>query len=238
MSAATYIGSELSLFQQAHNWKAYLRSQIDEYVRGDVLEVGAGVGATTSALAGPAARAWLCVEPDAHLAAQIKPVLAELPAPRRFDVLVGDVDDLPLARRFDCVLYIDVLEHIERDRDELARVAHKLAPGGHLIVMSPAHAFLMSQFDHAIGHYRRYDKHSLVEVSPPGLELCVLRYLDSCGLLASLANRLLLRQALPTEAQIAIWDRRMVPISRRLDPWLSYRLGKSILAVWRRAPGS
>jgi 2-polyprenyl-3-methyl-5-hydroxy-6-metoxy-1,4-benzoquinol methylase len=237
MSAASYVGGELALFQRAHNWKAYLRAQIDEFVRGDVLEVGAGVGATTAAAAGPAARSWLCLEPDPELASQLELTLSQLPAPSRFDVVVGTLEDLPSESRFDCVLYIDVLEHIERDGDELARVAEKLAPGGHLIVMSPAHAFLMSPFDHAIGHYRRYDRHSLPAVSPPGLDLCRLRYLDSCGLLASLANRVLLRQSLPTPAQIALWDQRMIPISRRLDPWLAYRLGKSILAVWRRGLG-
>jgi hypothetical protein len=61
-----------------------------------------------------------------------------------------------------------------------------------------------------------------------------MRYLDSVGLAASLANRTLLRQSIPTARQIMIWDRLMVPMSRILDPLLGYRAGKSILAVWSR----
>ena len=62
-----------------------------------------------------------------------------------------------------------------------------------------------------------------------------LRYLDTAGLIASLGNRLLLRSAMPTEKQLGFWDRRLVPVSRTIDPLLRYRLGKSIVGVWRNA---
>jgi hypothetical protein len=44
----------------------------------------------------------------------------------------------------------------------------------------------------------------------------------------------LLRQQLPTRRQIAIWDRFMIPLSRRLDRLCGYRLGKSVFGVWRK----
>ena len=61
-----------------------------------------------------------------------------------------------------------------------------------------------------------------------------LRFLDAAGMLASLANRWLLRSSLPTVGQIALWDQWLVPCSRVLDPLLAYRLGKSVLAVYRK----
>jgi hypothetical protein len=60
------------------------------------------------------------------------------------------------------------------------------------------------------------------------------RYLDAVGLLASLANRLVLRSALPTASQIRAWDRFMVPMSRIVDPLLGYLAGKTVVAVWQR----
>ena len=42
-----------------------------------------------------------------------------------------------------------------------------------------------------------------------------LEYLDSVGMAASLANRVLHRQV-PTREQILLWDRIMVPLSRVL----------------------
>jgi hypothetical protein len=60
-------------------------------------------------------------------------------------------------------------------------------------------------------------------------------YLDSVGLLASAANRLLLKQSLPTARQIQVWDNFMVPCSRLLDPLTGYLAGKSVVAVWERS---
>ena len=139
---------------------------------------------------------------------------------------------------FDSILYIDVLEHIEDDRGELSRAAALLRPRGFLVVLSPAHPRLFSEFDAAIGHHRRYTRSTLAAAAPEGLELVRLVYLDSVGLLASLGNRLLLRESMPTPRQIALWDRVMVRLSTRLDPILRHRLGKSVLGVWRRPPGT
>ena len=135
---------------------------------------------------------------------------------------------------FDSILYIDVLEHIELDAAELTQATQHLKPLGHLIVLSPAHQWLYSPFDARIGHFRRYNRRSLTRITPSAARLVLVRYLDSVGLCASVANRVILRQSLPTPAQVLFWDRRMITVSRVLDPLLNYLVGKSILAVWRR----
>src|SRR5215471_16663329 len=52
--------------------------------------------------------------------------------------------------------------------------------------------------------------------------------------LASAANRLLLRQSMPTERQLQLWDRRIIPVSRVFDALLRRSMGKSIVGVWRK----
>ena len=49
-----YVGNELDLFAQAKRWKRYLASHLAPYLTGDVLEVGAGIGALTGPLHGGA----------------------------------------------------------------------------------------------------------------------------------------------------------------------------------------
>lgn len=229
----SYCGSELELFAAARRWKAYIRTQLAPFVRGRVLEVGAGLGATTAVLAALPHDSWLCLEPDAAQAAEISRQVAVGALPP-VQVRRGTVAALAAEERFDAILYIDVLEHIADDAAEMAAAARHLAPGGALVVLSPAHPELYSAFDKAIGHYRRYRRASLRAAMPAGLDLACLHYLDGVGMLASLLNRLLLRKDLPTRADIALWDGVMVPASRLLDPLLGYRLGRSILGVWRR----
>jgi len=231
---AAYAGTELELFQHARNWKAYYGSFIRPFLGGEVLEVGAGIGATTESLCDGSQRRWLCLEPDAALARRIEEMTIAGRLPRCCEVKVGTTAAFPPGPLFDCILYIDVLEHIEDDRGELARAAALLRENRFLIVLAPAHQALYTPFDRAIGHYRRYNRCELASVMPPALERVASYDLDSAGLFLSLGNRLLLRRSMPTLGQIELWDRRFVPMSRRLDPLLRYRVGKSILEVRRK----
>jgi SAM-dependent methyltransferase len=230
-----YIGNELQLFAAADNWKRYWAGAIAPFVRGRVLDVGAGLGATARAFAEHRGISdWSCLEPDRRLARALRVTMAEYGLPFRTRVRCGMLADLHPTEHFDAVLYIDVLEHIRDDGGELARAAAHIAKGGHLVVLSPAHQWLYSPFDQAIGHERRYTRESLRASAPADLRLVRLHYLDAVGLAASLGNRLLLRRAMPSAVQIAAWDRLMVPLSRRVDPLIGHSLGKTVIGVWTR----
>jgi len=225
MSEYNYVGSELDVFAKAVRWKTYWRSILAQSISGDVLEVGAGIGANTGLLAALPVKSWTCLEPDPQLCARI-------PRDPARTIINGTVADLPQVPTYDSIIYIDVLEHIEHDRAELEAAFQRLRPGGHLSVLGPAHQGLFTPFDKAIGHYRRYSKTSLRDVGPARARLVRLAYLDSAGMLASLGNRLFLKQSSPTQQQILTWDRFLVPISRRLDPLFGFAVGKSVVAVW------
>lgn len=229
-----YVGNELELFAGARNWKRYLAATLRPHVRGTVAEVGAGIGTTTSALIdNPAVTEWTCIEPDLDQARSLQPLLVEHGG-RVARVVAGTLGDLAAGSRFDTILYIDVVEHIEDDRGELELAAAHLNPGGNLVVLVPAWNFLYSPFDRAIGHFRRYDKASLRAVAPASLREQAAFYRDSVGFFASVANKLALRQGMPTPAQVALWDRYMVPLSRISDPLLGALFGKSLILVWQR----
>jgi SAM-dependent methyltransferase len=231
---SAYIGSELELFSEAHNWKEYLREVTLPFLRGRVLEVGAGIGGTTLIFAGVDVDEWVCVEPDASLLSQITSKLQRGMLGTRRVAIRGDIRDA--SGQFDAVLYVDVLEHIEDHVEELRRAARVLAPAGRIVVIAPAHQALFSEFDTAVGHFRRYDASSLREAcEQAGLVVSDCWYQDSAGLLLSAGNRLLTRQSKPTLSQVMFWDRAIVPLSRRLDRLLRYRVGKTVIAV-ARAP--
>jgi SAM-dependent methyltransferase len=235
MSNLSYKGSELELFEKAENWKAYYQGLIHDYLGSEVLEVGAGIGATTRALCGEKQSRWVCLEPDQSMGDRIESLIRDQQLPSSCEVRVGLVSNLPREESFDTIIYIDVLEHIESDREELQSSLSHLKPGGFLVVLSPAHQWLYTPFDEAIGHHRRYNKNTLLAVIPEGLERVELRYLDSVGALASAGNKLVLKSSSPSAKQLAVWDKLMIPLSRIVDPLLGYRAGKSLLGVWRKA---
>jgi SAM-dependent methyltransferase len=231
-----YAGAELDVFKHARNWKRYWSAAIRPYLRGAVLEVGAGVGANSPFLTGPDVARLVRLEPDARFVERLD---REGPPPHdsRIEISnrLGTLREMAAGERFDAILYLDVLEHIDDDRGELAAAAARLAPGGHLVVLAPAFQSLYSPFDKAIGHYRRYRRSTLARVAPPSLTVVRSQYLDGPGALLSAGNRLLLRHASPSGAQIAFWDTWVVPAARVIDPLMGRVFGRSVLCVWRMA---
>lgn len=229
-----YVGSELDLAAAALNWKVYWSEQIAPYLQGDVLEVGAGIGSNTRFLRTRVRGRWVCLEPDASLLARLRNSMKETEGCEGCESICGTLSSLAKNETFDTLVYIDVLEHIEHDAEELKSAASRLRAGGRIVVLAPAYQCLYTHFDAAIGHFRRYNRSSLRRLTPEDLRLEALFNLDTCGIAASAMNRLMLRQALPTEAQLRMWDKFLVPASRVIDAIVMHTLGKSIIAVWRK----
>jgi SAM-dependent methyltransferase len=231
-ASAAYIGEELELFQYAQNWKRYFASRLQTFLSGEVLEVGAGMGVNVPYLHNPRITRWISIEPDERLARQYQDRQLEGKIPAACELRQMALRSLHPDETFDSIIYIDVLEHIEDDRLEFATAYEHLRPGGHLAILCPAHAYLFSPFDKAIGHFRRYDKKMYRALS--ARQPVLMEYLDSAGMLASLANKLLLKRPFPSKEQVLFWDARLVPVSRVVDPLLAHSLGKSILGIWRK----
>ncbi len=70
-------------------------------------------------------------------------------------------------RRFQAVLFLDVLEHLDDDAGSLRLARELLLPGGAVIVTVPAFMFLWSHHDDLNQHRRRYDR--------PGVEALLHR---------------------------------------------------------------
>lgn len=233
MGTKAYEGSELETFAKAVNWKKYYVSFLKPYIKGHVLEVGAGIGGTTVFMCDGSQTSWICLEPDDKLSKQITQKIKKKQLPGCCKLFTGMLSDMPKKRQFDSILYIDVIEHIENDSKELQLAVKYLKPKGFLIIVVPAHQWLYSPFDKSIGHYRRYNKKMLKSVIPAGLEQKKLIYLDSAGLLASSSNKIL-KQDYPTERQVLFWDRVIVSISKFTDKIFRYLLGKEVIGIWQK----
>jgi hypothetical protein len=64
----------------------------------------------------------------------------------------------------DCAVLMDVLEHVPDDLATLRAVSGVLTPAAQLLVTVPAHAFLWSDHDVFLEHYRRYNRRQIRDV--------------------------------------------------------------------------
>lgn len=229
----TYIGNELDLFKNASNWKNYFSKKIKPYIKGDILEVGAGIGANTKYLIHDNVniKSITCLEPDAILCEEMKLNHLNDKIDAK-EILNGTIEDVN--KQFDTIIYIDVLEHIEKSKEEIELIKKRLNTDGQLIILVPAFNFLFSEFDSKIGHFRRYDKQILKHEVNNTLKLQKTFYLDSLGVIASLVNKYILKKGTPSPANVNFWDKRIIPFSKFLDIISFNTFGKSLIGIYQK----
>jgi SAM-dependent methyltransferase len=74
-----------------------------------------------------------------------------------------DINELPV-NYFDIIFMLDVLEHVEADRDLLDRAHKCLNRTGKLVITVPAFQFLFSGHDRLLKHFRRYSLRSFLKI--------------------------------------------------------------------------
>lgn len=220
----------LALIEQSLGaYNRWMYEQIRPGVSGRVLEVGSGIGNMSNFLLDAPRLALTDVEPDS---------LADLRA--RFGARPGvSVDhwDLNLAppatlaqERFDTIVCLNVLEHIEDDHGALVRMRELLAPGGRLALLVPAHARLYNGFDRGVRHFRRYEKRGLeAALVRAGFAPRRLWYFNMLGALGWYVNGNLLGRTVLPGNQLKLID-RLVPLLR-FESALPRPFGLSVIAL-------
>ena len=78
--------------------------------------------------------------------------------------LNGDFDRELGVRRYDCVLALDVIEHLERPEESVRKIAAILKPGGRLYASTGNIAYLVMRLSLALGHFN-YGKRGILDLT-------------------------------------------------------------------------
>jgi SAM-dependent methyltransferase len=224
---------EFEALAQAVNYRKALFTEFGPFLKGDVIEVGAGIGQMTDHLVRlPAVRRALAVEPDARFCARHR---ADFP---QHEILEGTAADIAAGSACDAILSINVLEHIGDDEAELARYASLLRQRqGALCLFVPARPEIYAPIDKDFGHFRRYTRPELRrKLTAAGFEIVRLCYFNSVGYFAWWVNFCLLKKRSFEREKVRLFDWVIFPVVHALEVKLCRPfLGQSLLAVARSA---
>jgi SAM-dependent methyltransferase len=132
----------------------------------------------------------------------------------------------------DAIYLIDVLEHIEDDRELLGEFYKKLKSGGKLFIYVPARIELYSAFDKKIGHYRRYSKSELKEkVLKAGFKISLIKYHEFLVYCFLRLLKLFGAHDKVTEFNVRVYDRFFVPACNYMEKVTPAPVGKSLYLV-------
>jgi SAM-dependent methyltransferase len=135
--------------------------------------------------------------------------------------------------RFDSIVIVNVLEHIEDDIQELEIAKSVLKPDGKIFIFVPAMPSLYGSMDAISGHFRRYRQSELKAViRAAGLQTRTIRYFDPIGVLPYwLSYRVLNRKTLGASS-VALYDKIIIPTSILISRATKSRgLGKNLILV-------
>ena len=200
-----------------------LSNEVDPNAR--VLEFGAGIASLAQIWVKEKRIKPICLEIDSNL----QKIIQE----RGFECYpsLEGIED-----QFDLIYSSNVLEHIEDDQQALLQIYKKLKPGGILALYLPAFQCLYSDFDAAIGHYRRYEKKDLIsKLKKANLTIKKCEYADCIGFFAWLTTKIKknkhnIKQS--DERQLKFYDQYIFPVSNALDNFgVKYLFGKNLLAI-------
>jgi len=215
-------------------YNKWLHDQFDPFLGQRVLEVGSGVGNQTRYFAERERVIASDIEP--HYVQELRNTVGERANVRvasfRFPLSDADRQDLA-AERIDSIVCMNVLEHIEHDRETLTDFARVLPVGGHLVLLVPAMPSIYGTLDKYLDHFRRYDREPLRQLlTETGFDVETLRYLNQPGVFGWWLNSRVLRRRVIPRAQVGA--------VRWLMPWLraeskrSPSFGMSLLALAKR----
>ena len=224
-----YPGKELEIFDKASFWRNYLFILIKKYFGKKILEVGAGIGSFTNIYKNRNLQIYLSEIDDNNFEILKKKFFnsKEIKVEKKY---ITQIDE-----RFDTILYLSVLEHIEDDKKEINEAINKLNLNGHLIICVPAHNYMYSNFDKEIGHFKRYEENFFKKLSLNNATLKKVFFIDSFGYLLYFFNKLIFsKEIYPSKFKVLIWDKLFIPLTYFLDFLTFYKIGKNIICIFKK----
>ena len=206
-------------FDNANFHINYCLKFIKKYIKGNVLEVGAGCGSFTRNYINQKIHSITLTELDDKNILDLKKSFASNSRVRITKNSIYDIN-----QKFDTIVYLHVLEHIKNDKEEIEEASKKLNQNGTLIIMVPAHQKIYSNLDKAVGHFRRYEK-EFFKRDFKQLKIFNIKFLDSMGYFLYYLNKLFFKKEVyPSKIKIFIWDKLFTPISIVADFIFRYKL--------------
>lgn len=222
----------------ASNYYSWIASEFRPVLGERVLDIGGGHGAHLEHIVSKD-RFVASVDLSPECVREMK----ERFSGESFTALCGDITERSFLEhlvdeRFDTVVCVNVLEHIERDTVATQAMAAILRPTrGRLFLFVPAHPFLYGTPDRLAGHFRRYRRRDVERLLTVARFRDVrVRYFNWFGAIPYFLNSRILRPKSlggPVDRQIVIFDQYCVPVLRRLDPWIRFPFGQSLVATAR-----
>ncbi len=233
MSKAIHSGHEtLQRFGAARAYNAWIADTLRPFAGRRVLEIGAGIGNLSEHFLDR--ERLVLTDMETHYIGALR---ERFSGQAHIHALHYDVSEPPpadlVAERFDTIICLNVIEHVQDDAAALRHIIELLQPGGRALLLVPAHSWLYCKLDVNLGHFRRYHRVSFRErLVAAGFVLERDFYFNPAAIPGWFLFGKVIGHDLVAERPLQGFD-RLVPLLRWVPTrWLPF--GISLIAVARR----
>ena len=224
----------LDTLANTSRFNEWMADTIRPFAGARILELGAGIGNLTRKLS-PRRKLYVASDIDAEHMARLRTRFQNRPnlEIHRCDLTKSE-DFVPFAGRFDTVICLNVVEHVEDDLLALRNIASALQIGGRAIVLVPQGQSIYGSLDEVLGHFRRYSEEELrKKMQAVGLQVERIVRFNRVTRPGWYLNGRLLRARTFGRFQLWTFD-RLVWLWRRIDPILPWQ-PVSIIAIGNKS---
>ncbi len=222
----------LQSVRRAKGFNRWMLSQLRAQIGQRVWEAGCGIGNFTELLLDR--ERLVCVDNDPFYVEVIDRRFGHMEnvSARELDLSAPGAGKAIRPEKPDTIISLNVIEHIERDRDVLREFFEALVPGGRAIVLVPAHPRLYTDCDKTLGHFRRYTKEELTtKFREAGFHVESCREFNRLGVLGWWVSGKLHKKEL-SPFQMRVYE-FLLPLAKLLDK-IGIGPGLSLIAVGQK----
>jgi SAM-dependent methyltransferase len=225
----------LSVIKKADNFNRWMYQTIKSYSKGDILEIGSGIGNIS---------AFFLRERYQITLSDVRSDYCETLKDRfsTFDNLRGIIH-LDIVHnnfekeyqnyflKFDTIFALNVIEHLLDDNVAISNCHKLLKSTGQLIILAPAFPQLYNTFDKGLQHYRRYTRESLnMLLIRNNFSITSSQYFNAVGMLGWYISGKLQKNKTIPKGQMKLYN-HLVPVIKVIDRILLNRVGLSVMTI-------
>jgi SAM-dependent methyltransferase len=217
----------LESMSQSLWYNRWTMRKFQAYVHGSILEVGCGIGTFTKELIKHGK--ITAIDIDSSCIKRTKILLQ-----KKAYIGFGNIENNTYffqKQSFDCILCMNVLEHIENDRKALRHLYILTKRNGYLVLLIPIHPFLYGSIDSSIGHYRRYKENEIIEsLTKIGYKLTFKKRINFFGALGWLVSSRIIKRTIVDTKSIKVFN-WFAPFLLPLEDIVEPPFGTSLLLI-------
>lgn len=225
----------LEVISKAKKLNRWMFETIEPYCKGAVLEIGSGIGNISEFFVDK--KNDISVSDLRENYRTILKSKFNLPDSKVLDLDIVDLDfdtkSKHLLNKFDSVFSLNVVEHIKDDDLAIKNMVKLLKPGGHLVILVPAHQALYNNFDVTLEHYKRYNKSTLTKLMENYGEVISSFYFNAVGILGWWVSGKLFKNKMIPEGEMKLYN-TFVPIIKIADAVTFNKIGLSVICVIKK----